>query len=774
MTSAPQFTFPKAASLPRVPLIDDTPGPATKALLKKHKINDAEYAKIKTILGRAPTLAELGVFSAMWSEHCSYKSSRVHLKRFPTEGPDVVVGPGENAGVVRLSGKLCLAFKMESHNHPSYIEPYQGAATGVGGILRDVFCMGARPIANLNALRFGLRTHPKTNHLVENVVKGIGDYGNCIGVPTVAGNVSFDQSYDGNCLVNAMTIGVIHEDKIFKGYASGQGNIVVYTGSATGRDGIHGATMASDSFATADANERSTVQVGDPFTEKLLLEATLEVLEKGLVVGLQDMGAAGLTSSSFEMAGRAGNGLFLDLDKVPVRTTAMTAYELLLSESQERMLMVIRPENWEPVKAVLDRWQLASAVIGVVTDTGRVEVHHQGKLEVDVPVDPMTDEAPKYDRPQRPRPAALALQTHDEAVAEAIRARGAGEVLCALLRDTGDKTPIYRQYDHHIGTKTVFGPSEQGAAVLWLRPESLAWAGPAAEPHLGVATAAACNERYCRVDPKLGSAHAVLKAARAIAAAGGRPLALTDCLNFGNPEDPEVMWELSQAVDGISEACDQLGVPVVSGNVSLYNETDGKSIAPTPMIGMVGKVADVRGSAPAVVSGPTTLYLLHPRSARPTFGGSLTGQLLDLGGRRGTIPAIDWDAEKEAMAFLQALTKEHRLSACRDVGDGGIVTTAAKMVIGAKQPLGLSLDLSTTALLPELNAVLRYFGELSGSYLIAFSDAGARPALQDAKALRYNALTEVAQVRAGHDLEWGGWQLARDKARTAHASSLRH
>ncbi len=760
------FSSPDLAKLPRPELIDDAPGAAFTALLRKHKLSSDEYATILEILGRKPTLAELGIFSAMWSEHCSYKSSRVHLKRFPTEGPDVVVGPGENAGVVRLSGKLCLAFKMESHNHPSYIEPYQGAATGVGGILRDVFCMGARPIANLNALRFGLRSHKRTAHLVENVVKGIGDYGNCVGIPTIAGNISFDASYNGNCLVNAMTVGVIHEDRIFKGYASGQGNLVVYLGSATGRDGIHGASMASGSFATNEANERSTVQVGDPFTEKLLLEATLDVLEKGLVVGLQDMGAAGLTSSSFEMAGRAGNGLYMDLDHVPVRTTAMSAYELLLSESQERMLMVIEPHRWDELKAVLDKWQLACTIIGLVTDTGRVQIHHQGKLEVDVPVAPMTDAAPKYERPMRPRAKLEDNGTSfNKIVQDAALQRGPEALLLAALRDTGDKETVYRQYDQHIGTQTVHGPDEQGAATLWVRSE---WADPT-EPYLGMIAVAACNERYNRLDAYHGGAHAVVKAARAVAAAGGRPLAITDCLNYGNPEDPAVMADFSLGVDGISKACLELSVPVVSGNVSLYNETDGESIAPTPMIGMVGKIGDVRSSPTAVIKEPASLFLLYPKSIKPEFGGSLTAKLLEQPLRGGVAPKIDWHAEKESIDFLCRSIGENLVGACRDVGDGGIVTTAAKMIV--KTGLGLNLQIQAKELagLPELE---RYFGEVSGCYLLTLKSGSEPKFLQLAASLRYNAVVQAGHVEASTVISWGPWTTPLQLCQHAFTSSM--
>jgi phosphoribosylformylglycinamidine synthase len=597
------------ANLPRPAKLDITNEGSLKPLLKRHKINDSEFATILKIVSSAPTMAELGVFSAMWSEHCSYKSSRFHLKRFPTTGKDVVVGPGENAGVVRLHGSLCLAFKMESHNHPSYIEPYQGAATGVGGILRDVFCMGARPIANLNCLRFGDRGHQRTSYLVPRVVKGIGDYGNCVGIPTVGGSVSYDKSYNGNCLVNAMSVGLIRDDKIFKGFASGIGNLVVYVGSATGRDGIHGATMASDSFDSKANNQKTTIQVGDPFAEKLLLEATLEVLEKDLVVGIQDMGAAGLTSSSFEMAGRAGNGVYIDLDKIPVRAMEMTAYEILLSESQERMLMVVEPAKWQDLSEVLKRWQLAHAVVGVVTDTGRMQIASRGLLEVDLPVAPLTDEAPVYQRPIAP-PSSDLNNCGELSKFENILSKDLGfarDIFLKVLSDSGSKEKIYEQYDRHIGAKSVLGPEHGGAAVMWIRSEETK-----DKPWIGAAMAAGCNERRVKNNPFKGAAEAVLKCARQIWAAGGNPIAITDCLNFGSPEDPVVMREFSDSVDGIAKACRELNVPVVSGNVSLYNATGSVGIHPTPMIGMVGRVDDVRAVTPANATEGENIYLLAP------------------------------------------------------------------------------------------------------------------------------------------------------------------
>jgi phosphoribosylformylglycinamidine synthase len=647
---------------------------------------------------------------------------------------------------------------MESHNHPSYIEPYQGAATGVGGILRDVFCMGSRPIANLNALRFGKRSHQRTSYLTEYVVKGIGDYGNCIGVPTVAGNVSFDESYDGNCLVNAMTLGEIHGDRIFRGFASGTDNLVVYLGSATGRDGIHGATMASDSFESKDASERSAVQVGDPFTEKLLLEATLEVLEHDLVIGLQDMGAAGLTSSSFEMADRAGSGLVIDLDRVPVRTSSMNAYELLLSESQERMLMVVEPKNWLRFREVLSKWDLACDVIGTVTETGRVQAYKNGKLEVDIAVGPITESAPKYSRPIKAREIAKDGAGYNSQISEAIRNKGAASLLAEMLEDTGSKEKVWRQYDHHIGTKTVRGPDSQGAAVLWIRSE---WADPS-EPYLGVLTTTACNERYTRLNPRLGATHAVLKCARSIAAAGGTPLAITDCLNYGNPEIPEVMWEFSEGVDGISEACLKLDAPVVSGNVSLYNETDGKSIAPTPMIGMVGRMSDVRHTPKATIDDEKEIYLLCANNAAPEFGGSLAAKILQDQNQKGVIPSINWDAELEAMAQLRSMIGAGSIANARDVGDGGIATTAAKMV--SESGLGLELDLSDVKISGN-DLLLHYFGELGGAWLIAFNGIGADHVRNAQKDLKSNQLIKVGRTTRSQSIVFGGFELDAGSAR---------
>jgi phosphoribosylformylglycinamidine synthase subunit PurL len=713
-------------------------------LLKQHKVSTDEYARLIECLGRTPSLAELGVFSAMWSEHCSYKSSRVHLKRFPTTGPNVVVGPGENAGVVRLSGKLCVAFKMESHNHPSYIEPFQGAATGVGGILRDVFCMGARPIANLNCLRFGEKSHPKTKWIRQGVVDGIAHYGNCIGVATVAGSVSYDKTYNGNCLVNAMNVGLIHEDKIFKGYATGLGNLVVYVGSATGRDGVNGASMASDSFSSQDANEKSTVQVGDPYAEKLLLEATLEVLSKGLVVGIQDMGAAGITSSSFEMAGRAGNGVNIDLDKVPLRAKNMSAYEIMLSESQERMLMVIEPKNWNALSKLLDKWGLAHAVIGEVTNSGRVLCRYKGVVEVDIPVEPLTEQAPVYKRPiGEPKTPSQALLQNEKIESNIKAGMNAKELLLRMLSESGSSEPIYRQYDHHIGTRTVLGPEEQGASVLWIRSEETK-----KHPWIGLGVTAGCNERRVKNNPLIGGQSAVLDCAKALTAAGSKPLAVTDCLNFGSAEDPAVMREFSDSVDGISMACQNLSIPVVSGNVSLYNSTDQKSIHPTPMIGMVGKVDDIRQCTPAIVREDSKIYLMAPMTPRFDYAASLAGKVCDIDADQGAINQIDWSFELSAMDLIQKWHDEGKLISCRDIKRGGVILTAAKMVLPALEK-NEKRELQWTKDFKQSLFWQNPFGECGAAYLMTLtSDSAEFKSTVEQEAKKHQlAFFEIAELK---------------------------
>ena len=539
----------------------------TPALAAEHGLSEEEFARACAILDRVPNLTELGIFSVMWSEHCSYKSSKLWLKTLPTSGPRVICGPGENAGVVNIGDGDAVVFKIESHNHPSFIEPYQGAATGVGGILRDVFTMGARPIALLDALRFGSPDHPRTRHLVAGVVAGIGGYGNCVGVPTVGGECDFDPAYDGNILVNAMCVGLARADRLFYSAAAGPGNAVVYVGAKTGRDGIHGATMASAEFGGDAGEKRPTVQVGDPFTEKLLIEACLELMQGDAIVAIQDMGAAGLTSSSVEMAGKGGLGIELDLDLVPVREAGMSAYEIMLSESQERMLMVLRPDSEAAARAIFDKWELDFAVIGQVTDTGRLVLRKDGELAADIPVGPLVSEAPVYDRPWR--------RTDPEADIDAapLPERDPLVSLKRLLRSPplASKRWIWEQYDHLVMGNTVKRPGGDAAVIRVGKTKALALATD-------------CTPRYCRADPVRGGMQAVAESWRNLTAVGALPLALTDNMNFGNPERPEIMGQFVGAIEGMRAACLALDYPVVSGNVSLYNETSGRAISPTPVV----------------------------------------------------------------------------------------------------------------------------------------------------------------------------------------------
>ena len=651
----------------------------TPEVVAQHGLKPDEYQRIVAHLGREPNLTELGVFSVMWSEHCSYKSSRVHLKDFPTTGPRVLQGPGENAGVVDVGDGLAVCFKMESHNHPSYIEPYQGAATGVGGILRDVFTMGARPIASMNSLRFGDPSHPKTAWLLEGVVAGIGGYGNCMGVPTVAGEVAFHGSYDGNCLVNAFTLGVLPADKIFRGKAAGVGNPLMYIGAKTGRDGIHGATMASAQFDDRTEEKRPTVQVGDPFMEKLLLEACLELFQTDAVVGIQDMGAAGLTSSSVEMAGRAGNGLDLYVDQVPRREEGMTPYEVLLSESQERMLLVAARGKEEEVRRICRKWDLDVAVIGIVTGTGRWRVLSRGEVVADLPVEPLTEGAPRYQRPMTPHPALPGLRAFDPGTLP--QPADLGAALLALLgRPTiASKEWVYRQYDHMVRLVGAVRPGGDAAVVRIAT-------GEGAHARKGIALSVAANSRFCFLDPRLGAMHAVAECARNIACVGGEPLAISDCLNFGNPEKPEIMWQFAEAVRGISEACRALGTPVVSGNVSLYNETDGKGIFPTPTVAMVGLVEPVERSCHSAFRQAGDVVALV---------GSLTGEvggseyLAALHGTEaGTVPALDLAREQAVQATVRAAVREGLLSSAHDCSEGGLAVALAECCMMADPPAG--------------------------------------------------------------------------------------
>jgi phosphoribosylformylglycinamidine synthase subunit PurL len=650
----------------------------TPEVVARHGLTPEEYEQVKRHLGREPNLTELGVFSVMWSEHCSYKSSRVHLKGFPTEGRRVLQGPGENAGVVDLGDGLAVAFKMESHNHPSYIEPYQGAATGVGGILRDVFTMGARPIASLDSLRFGDPSHPKTAYLLEGVVAGIGGYGNCIGVPTVGGEVMFHPSYNGNCLVNAFTLGVLPSDKIFHGKAAGVGNPLMYIGAKTGRDGIHGATMASAEFDASTEEKRPTVQVGDPFMEKLLLEACLELFQTDAVVGIQDMGAAGLTSSSVEMAGRAGNGLDLYVDQVPRREEGMTPYEVLLSESQERMLLVAAHGREEEVRRTCEKWDLDVAVVGIVTGTGRWRVLSGGKVVADLPVEPLTDGAPKYWRPVKPHPALPALHSFDPATLS--EPPDLGQALLDLLSrpSIASKEWIYRQYDHMVRLVGAVRPGGDAAVVRLA-------VGDERHARKGIALSVGGNGRYCFLDPHLGAMHAVAECARNIACVGGEPLAITDCLNFGNPEKPEIMWQFAECVRGIADACRALGTPVVSGNVSLYNETEGQAILPTPTIGMVGLVEPVERTCTSHFKQAGDVVVLVG-SLRGEVGGS--EYLSARGHEAGRPPTLDLRREKAVQTAVQRAVKEGILSSAHDCSEGGLAVTLAECCMMAEAPPG--------------------------------------------------------------------------------------
>jgi phosphoribosylformylglycinamidine synthase subunit PurL len=673
--------------------------PITPAIVAEHGLSPEEYERVLHAMGRTPNLTELGIFSVMWSEHCSYKSSRVHLKKLPTEAPWVICGPGENAGVIDIGDGQAAIFKMESHNHPSYIEPYQGAATGVGGILRDVFTMGARPVANLNALRFGRPDHPRMRHLIAGVVAGIGGYGNCVGVPTVGGEVDFHAAYDGNILVNAMTVGVGEQSKIFYSAASGVGNSIVYVGSKTGRDGIHGATMASADFAQDSEEKRPTVQVGDPFTEKLLIEACLELMASDAIVAIQDMGAAGLTSSSVEMASKGGVGIELDMDAVPCREERMTPYEMMLSESQERMLMVLKPGREGEAEGIFRKWELDFAVIGKVTETGHMVLKWNGEIAADIPLAPLADEAPAYDR----------SWTKTEPPAPLTDIPESTDIAADLLKlmaspDIASRRWIWQQYDQKVGGDTVQPPGGD-AAVVRVHGTRKA-----------LAITTDCTPRYCQADPYEGGKQAIAEAWRNLCAVGARPLAATDCMNFGNPQRPEIMGQFVGCIEGMAEACRALDFPIVSGNVSLYNETkseDGSSTAilPTPAIGGVGLIDDWEKAATIAFKGAGDEICIIGN------GGSQLGQSLWLreicGREDGPPPLVDLEIERRNGEFVRDLIAQGLVTAVHDVSDGGLAVALAEMAlagnIGAEAtvevrgPHGLAGDA---------------FGEEQGAYVV--------------------------------------------------------
>ena len=634
----------------------------TPEIVKQHGLSTDEYNRLKKALGREPNITELGIFSVMWSEHCSYKSSKIHLKKLPTSGAFVIQGPGENAGIIAIGDGLCIAFKMESHNHPSFIEPFQGAATGVGGILRDVFTMGARPIASLNSLRFGAPDHPKTPHLLKGVVAGIAHYGNCFGVPTVGGEVFFDECYNGNVLVNAFAAGIVRKDEIFKGFASGIGNPVIYIGSKTGRDGIHGATMASDVFGSGNEERRPTVQVGDPFTEKLLLEACLEAMKTGAIVGIQDMGAAGLTSSSFEMASRAGTGIEMDLDRVPLREEGMTPYEIMLSESQERMLAVVTKGREKEIIGIFKKWDLDAEVVGRVTNDGVMRARQNGKVVVELPIAPLVHAAPVYERPIK-KPA---WQERVQKLAKVSEPADYNETFLRLISspNLASKAWVYRQYDHMVGTDTVVLPGSD-AAVLRIKGTNK-----------GVAMTVDCNPRWCYLDPYWGAAHAIAECARNLVASGAVPRAVTDCLNFGNPERPEIMWQFEQACLGISLACREFETPIVSGNVSFYNETGKEAIYPTPAVAMVGVLEDVSRHTTQFFKDEGDAIILFGENTEELGGSEYLKQIH--GKTAGTPPHLGFERERNLHKATLAAIGRGIVKSAHDISDGGIAVALAE------------------------------------------------------------------------------------------------
>ena len=684
----------------------------TPEVISAHNLTQEEFQRIKTLLGREPTLDELGIFSVMWSEHCSYKSSRIHLKRLPTTGERVIVPPGENAGVVDLGDGWCAAFKIESHNHPSFIEPFQGAATGVGGILRDIFTMGARPVASMNSLRFGSLDHPKhgrrNRSLLAGVVAGIAHYGNAFGVATVGGEVAFDDAYALNPLVNAFALGLVRHDQIFFGKATGVGNPVLYVGAKTGRDGIHGATMASAEFDEEALEKRPTVQVGDPFLEKLLLEACLEAMRSGAIAGIQDMGAAGLTSSSCEMAARAGTGIELDLSLVPQRETGMTAYEMLLSESQERMLIVAHAGREREVVDIFRKWDLDAVVIGRVRDTKRMQVIHNGQMVADIPIEALTDEAPRYDRPKTP---ALKDQVTITVLSTRNNQQDLTQNLLRLLSsgNIASKQWVFRQYDHMVRTNTAILPGAD-AAVVRIK-----------ETRRALAMTLDGNGRYCAANPREGAKLVVAEAARNVVCVGARPIAVTNCLNFASPERPEVMWSFSEVIDGMAEACRAFETPVVSGNVSFYNETEGRGILPTPVIGMVGLIEDVRRVVqPGFKKENDVIALLGVTDddlLMSEYSVSVLGTNPEEFISSGMVPKLDLDLERRVQAVCLQAAEAGLLRSAHDCSDGGLSVTISECCFSSlgHDAIGADVDLGDSS-----NEEILLFSESPSRIVISF------------------------------------------------------
>jgi len=710
----------------------------TPEIVAEHGLSAEEYARILSALGRAPNLLELGIFSVMWSEHCSYKSSRIHLAKLPTKAPWVIQGPGENAGVIDIGDGDAAIFKMESHNHPSFIEPYQGAATGVGGIMRDVFTMGARPVALMNALSFGAVDHPRTRQLLRGVVAGIGGYGNCTGVPTVGGELRFHPSYNGNILVNAMCVGLARADRIFRSAAAGVGNPVVYVGSKTGRDGIHGATMASAEFDADSEEKRPTVQVGDPFMEKLLIEACLELMATDAIVAIQDMGAAGLTSSSVEMASKGGVGIRLDMDRVPTRETGMTPYEMMLSESQERMLMILKPGREAEAAAIFRKWALDFAVIGEVTDTGRLQLDWHGERVCDLPLAPIGEEAPKYDRPwvpTPPPPPVPDVTDSSDLMGDLLRLLGSA--------DLASRRWVWEQYDHMVGADTVIRPAADAALVrVHGRDKALA-------------ITTDCTPRYCFADPVEGGKQAVAESWRNITALGATPLAITDCMNFAAPPRPEVMGQFVGCIDGMAEACRALDYPVVSGNVSLYNETEGRGILPTPSIGGVGLIADWRSAmTPGFKADNESIWLVGGRPGH-------LGQSLWLrecrGLEAGPPPPVDLAAERAAGDWVRARILDGTLTAVHDLSDGGLLVAVAEMAFAGRR--GAILDQ------PAGPLAAWAFGEDQGRYVVT---APAGLALMDCPV----PIERIGRTGGTHLVVEGLGRIELERLRAAHEAFL--
>jgi phosphoribosylformylglycinamidine synthase len=700
----------------------------TPELLAQHNISPEEYERIKRLMGREPNFTELGIFSVMWSEHCSYKSSRFHLRRLPTEGDCLVQGPGENAGIVDIGDGWCAAFKIESHNHPSFIEPYQGAATGVGGILRDIFTMGARPVAAMDSLRFGPirneardeemdeareQTPPKAvarnRRIMAGVVKGLGDYGNAFGVPTIGGEVYFDTCYSLNPLVNAFALGLVRREQIFYGKAEGIGNSVIYAGAKTGRDGIHGATMASAEFDEAAMEKRPTVQVGDPFAEKLLLEACLEAMRSGAIVGIQDMGAAGLTSSSCEMGARAGTGLEINLDLVPQRETGMTAYEMMLSESQERMLIVAERGHDRQVLEIFHRWDLDAVIIGHVIEEQRLRVLHKGELVADIPNLALTDEAPRYQRPMKPFVVAAEdvapkltagisnLKSQISNADSANSAKSESRVMTELLRrllaspSLASKQWVYRQYDHMVRTNTVVLPGSD-AAVIRVK-----------ETRRSLAMSLDCNSRYCHLNPREGARLAVAESARNVVCSGAKPLAVTNCLNFASPERPEVMWAFSETIDGMADVCRALGTPVTGGNVSFYNETEGKGVYPTPVIGMLGVIEDAKHITTQWFKEAGDVIVLLGTTHNDLGASELLSAVT--GETKGAVPQLNLEAEKNVQQLCLTAINSCLVRSAHDCAEGGLAVALAESCFSSygRKAVGAKVDLTEHAALSGLN-----------------------------------------------------------------------